>query len=70
MTPGPVRQLVNELEHYKPMRDDKLKPWTRSEALANLRTDAGAALEAAAIPADEQILAWALEEDTDAPDGY
>ena len=58
------------LKHYQTMRDDRLKPWTRTEALADLRADAALALDAAGVPPDKQILAWALEEDTDTPAGY
>jgi hypothetical protein len=57
-------------EHYKALRSERLKPWDRTAALAALRADAADALDDADVAEDDQILAWALEEDVDAPDGY
>jgi hypothetical protein len=57
---------VHLLDHYKNLRDERLKQWERSDALTALRTEAGAALDQAGIPEDgpdHQILAWALEEE-------
>lgn len=58
------------LEHYRTMRNERLKPWDRTAALSELRADAAVALDDAEIPEQEQILAWALEEDVDVPDGF
>jgi hypothetical protein len=45
---------------YAELRSDRLKPWERNSALAQLRTRAEVALDQAGV--DDKILAWALEE--------
>lgn len=48
--------------HYTALRSEAISERQRTELLEVLRTEAGQLLDAAAIPEEERILAWALEE--------
>jgi hypothetical protein len=50
-------------DSYALLRSERLKPWDRNSALAQLRTEAEIALDQAGV--DDKILAWALEENED-----
>jgi hypothetical protein len=49
------------LDDYKTLRNERLKPWDRTAALSELRTNAEIALNDAGIPSEAAILQWALE---------